>query len=102
MSPVPGPDRGPGQELPACSPGAGVVQAYEHARAAALGQRGDGFRHGLAVISANGMAAWLALQAAAPPLARPAAASPATATLPAGQIVTILAAMTLAAITPRP
>ncbi len=98
MSPVPrSPDRGPGQELPACSAGAVVIQAYEHARAAALGQRGDGFRHGLAVISAKGMAAWLCLQDAAPPPARPAAAAPAGA---AGQIVTILAAMTLAVITP--
>jgi hypothetical protein len=58
------------------------------------------------VIRAKGIAAWLALHAAAPP-ARPAPASPATRAttslpggLPAGQIVTVLAAMTLAAARP--
>ncbi len=76
-------------------------------RAAALGQRGDGFAHGLAVICGRGVAAWMRLQAAAParamspPAAPPAAVAAGLARAPAAQIVTILAAMTLAAATAR-
>lgn len=81
---------------------AGAIEAYELARAAALGQRGDGFRHGLAVIGGRGMAAWLALQTAAPlaascPAAADSAVTPVPGGVAAGQIVSVLAAMTLAA-----
>jgi len=97
----PGAARQAGQVIP----GTGLAAAYELARAAALGQRADGFRHGLAVIRGKGVAAWMAVQAAgrvpaAVPTARPAStAGICLSGAPAGPIVTVLAAMTLAAAT---
>jgi len=75
-----------------------MAAAYELARSAALGgQAGRG--HGAAVIRARGVAAWMQVQDSLPPAPRPAPMPGPGRPPPAGQVVTVLAAMTLAAMT---
>jgi hypothetical protein len=76
-----------------------MAAAYELARSAALGGRAGGGGHGAAVIRARGVAAWLQVQVSQPadamPVPAPALGVP---LVPAGPAVTVLAAMTLAAL----
>jgi hypothetical protein len=103
---------GPGQGSQDDPCGAGLAQAYEQLRVAALQTRGAAFAHGLAVMTAKGVAGWMRAvteHAVTPPTAavgpRPSvvgtpatAGSAAVSTLPAAvtrELISVLAAMTL-------
>jgi hypothetical protein len=84
---------GPGREQPA----ADLAAAYELARSAALDGRAGG--HGVAVIRARGVAAWMQACDGLPATPVPAPLAAHGVPAPAGPVVTVLAAMTLAAMT---
>lgn len=90
-----------------------LVAGYEALRAAVLAGRPEGWRHGHGVLARQGMAAWMATWAAsAPPAAGTTAPTPSDPSTPsnphpsatqalsslrnAGEIVAVLAQMTLA------
>ena len=77
-----------------------MAAAYELARSAALGGWAGGSGHGVAVIRARGVAAWMQVQVSLPAAVMPVPGpAPGVPLVPAGPAVTVLAAMTLAAVT---
>jgi len=99
------PGSGPGVRADAV-----LIQRYEQLRGCALGASAQGYRHGLGVLTGKGMAAWMHAWAGCPttatprtmPVTAPAATTPLASGVATGEIVAVLAAMTLACTRPRP
>jgi hypothetical protein len=78
-----------------------LSERYEQLRQVALGGQAEGWRHGLGVLTARGMAAWMrAWASAVPPAPAPVAAGRSRALSvrgdSAGEVVAVLASMALA------
>lgn len=89
-----------------------LVEGYEAMRDAVVGGRAEGWRHGYGVLAGRGMVAWMgawASLAPAPAAGTPAPSDPSTpslcppstdpsalSSLPAGEIVSVVAQMALA------
>jgi len=90
----------------ATAPGGGLSARYEELRHAALHARREAFPLGLGVLAGKGVIAWQrALASLAPVPARPPAPAGRPLTLPAGlaaELVSALAAVTLAGAAPDP
>lgn len=77
-----------------------MTERYEQLRQVVLGGHAEGWRHGLGVLTSRGMAAWMRASTAYPapaPVAAsgPSPAGPASGTR-AGELIAVLAQMTLA------
>jgi hypothetical protein len=86
--------------VPSAAASAGLAGAYEQARAAALGSPPGG-GHGAAVIRSRGVAAWIQVSAALPAARQPPPAPVPGTPAAAPPVVSVLAAMTLAALAAR-
>jgi hypothetical protein len=82
--------------------GPALIGQYEQLREVALAGHADGWRHGLGVLAARGVAGWMAVCQSVPPAAPTPPASPTRSTDSgalaerAGELVSVMAAMALA------
>jgi hypothetical protein len=90
------------QTAPAAGDESPLCAEYEQLRQVALAGHRDGWRHGLGVLAANGVAGWMrACRTIAPPSAPMPPAAPARSTISAlapgaRELVAVMAAMALA------
>lgn len=98
----------PGEDDPAA-----LVEGYEAMRAAVVGGRAEGWRHGYGVLATGGMAAWMGAWASLSPAPAAGTSAPSAPSIPspcspstdpstlsslrhAGEIVSVIAQMALA------